>query len=67
MTQFSLSRNYQQVSLAMCSLRRLFGHVNRTQPPVTLFDTAQVHRLVANEDLVGEALAPFRGQGVIAT
>jgi aryl-alcohol dehydrogenase-like predicted oxidoreductase len=34
---------------------------------VTLFDTAQVYGPFANEELVGEALAPFRGQVTIAT
>lgn len=34
---------------------------------VTFFDTAQVYGPFANEKLVGEALAPFRGQVVIAT
>jgi aryl-alcohol dehydrogenase-like predicted oxidoreductase len=34
---------------------------------VTLFDTAQVYGPFTNEDLVGEALAPFRDQVVIAT
>jgi aryl-alcohol dehydrogenase-like predicted oxidoreductase len=34
---------------------------------VTFFDTAQVYGPFANEELVGEALAPFRGQIVIAT
>jgi aryl-alcohol dehydrogenase-like predicted oxidoreductase len=34
---------------------------------VTFFDTAEVYGPHANEDLVGEALAPFRGQIVIAT
>jgi len=34
---------------------------------VTLFDTAQAYVPFTNEDLVGEALAPFRGQVVIAT
>ena len=34
---------------------------------VTLFDTAEVYGPLANEELVGEALAPFRGQVVIAT
>jgi aryl-alcohol dehydrogenase-like predicted oxidoreductase len=34
---------------------------------VTLFDTAQVYGPFTNEKLVGEALAPFRGQVVIAT
>jgi len=34
---------------------------------VTLFDTAEVYGPLTNEELVGEALAPFRGQVVIAT
>jgi aryl-alcohol dehydrogenase-like predicted oxidoreductase len=34
---------------------------------VTLFDTAQVYGPFANEELIGEALAPFRDQIVIAT
>jgi len=34
---------------------------------VTLFDTAEVYGPFANEELVGEALAPFRDQVVIAT
>src|SRR3954462_448660 len=34
---------------------------------VTLFDTAQIYGPFANEELVGEALAPFREQVVIAT
>jgi len=34
---------------------------------VTFFDTAQVYGPFTNEELVGEALAPFRGEVVIAT
>src|SRR6059036_2174775 len=34
---------------------------------VTFFDTAEAYGPFTNEDLVGEALAPFRGQVVIAT
>ena len=34
---------------------------------VTFFDTAEVYGPLANEELVGEALAPFREQLVIAT
>src|SRR5499427_6596302 len=34
---------------------------------VTFFDTAEVYGPLANEVLVGEALAPFRGRVVIAT
>src|SRR6266498_1110986 len=34
---------------------------------ITFFDTAEVYGPFTNEQLVGEALAPFRGQVVIAT
>src|SRR5918996_503877 len=34
---------------------------------VTLFDTAEVYGPFVNEELVGEALAPVRGEVVIAT
>jgi aryl-alcohol dehydrogenase-like predicted oxidoreductase len=34
---------------------------------VTFFDTAEIYGPFLNEELVGEALAPFRGQVVIAT
>ncbi len=34
---------------------------------ITFFDTAEVYGPFLNEDLVGDALAPFRGQVVIAT
>src|SRR5437870_5811394 len=34
---------------------------------VTFFDTAEAYGPFANEELVGEALAPIRGQVVIAT
>ena len=34
---------------------------------VTFFDTAEVYGPFINEELVGEALAPFRKQMVIAT
>ena len=34
---------------------------------VTFFDTAQVYGPYTNEDLLGEALSPFRGQVAIAT
>ena len=34
---------------------------------VTFFDTAEVYGPLANEELVGEALFPFRGEVVIAT
>src|SRR5918911_2346064 len=34
---------------------------------VTFFDTAEVYGPFTNEELVGEALSPFRGQVVVAT
>jgi aryl-alcohol dehydrogenase-like predicted oxidoreductase len=34
---------------------------------ITFFDTAEVYGPFTNEELVGEALAPFRSQAVIAT
>ena len=34
---------------------------------VTFFDTAEAYGPFKNEEVVGEALAPFRGQVVIAT
>jgi aryl-alcohol dehydrogenase-like predicted oxidoreductase len=34
---------------------------------VTFFDTAEAYGPFTNEELVGEALAPFRGEVVIAT
>jgi aryl-alcohol dehydrogenase-like predicted oxidoreductase len=34
---------------------------------ITFFDTAEVYSPFTNEELVGEALAPFRGKVVIAT
>src|SRR5437899_6582398 len=34
---------------------------------VTFFDTAEVYGPFMNEELVGEALAPFRGRVVIVT
>jgi len=34
---------------------------------VTFFDTAEVYGPFTNEELVGEALAPFRNQVIIAT
>src|SRR2546425_4130787 len=37
------------------------------QRGITFFDTAEVYGPLNNEELVGEALSPFRGQVVIAT
>jgi aryl-alcohol dehydrogenase-like predicted oxidoreductase len=45
----------------MSLIRSAFEH------GVTFFDTAEAYGPFANEELVGEALAPFRGQVVIAT
>ena len=42
-------------------------HSGRSRARVTLFDTAQVYGPFTNEDVVGEALAPFRDEVVIAT
>src|SRR5512137_1025003 len=42
----------------------LHGAVDRG---ITFFDTAEVYGPFNNEELVGEALVPFRGQVVIAT
>ena len=46
------------------SIRVLRGAVERG---VTFFDTAEVYGAGHNEELVGEALAPFKGRVVIAT
>lgn len=42
----------------------LHAAVNRG---ITFFDTAEVYGPFTNEDLVGEALAPFKGKVIIAT
>jgi aryl-alcohol dehydrogenase-like predicted oxidoreductase len=47
---------------AMISLLR-----SAVERGVTFFDTAEVYGPFTNEELVGEALAPFRGQVVVAT
>src|SRR5688572_6723143 len=46
---------------AISLIRTAFEH------GITFFDTAEVYGPFANEELVGEALAPFREQVVIAT
>ncbi len=40
---------------------------NAVEMGVTFFDTAEVYGPLLNEELLGEALEPFRGQVVIAT
>ncbi|HEY5808406.1 MAG TPA: aldo/keto reductase, partial [Povalibacter sp.] len=46
------------------SIRLIHAAVERG---VTLFDTAEVYGPFTNEELVGEALAPFKGKVAIAT
>src|SRR5688500_11449057 len=41
--------------------------VSAVELGVTFFDTAEIYGPFNNEELVGEALAPVRGQVVIAT
>jgi aryl-alcohol dehydrogenase-like predicted oxidoreductase len=59
-----MSWSYNPVPDRSEMLRLLHVAVDRG---VTFFDTAEVYGPLANEDLVGEALEPFRGQVVIAT
>ncbi|MHC5721347.1 MAG: aldo/keto reductase, partial [Nostoc sp.] len=40
---------------------------NAVEQGVTFFDTAEVYGPFTNEEIVGEALAPFRNEVVIAT
>src|SRR6188472_54877 len=48
--------------------QEMFGLIRTAvERGVTFFDTAEVYGPFTNEELVGEALAPFRGQVVIAT
>jgi len=51
-----------KVKQAMISLLRA-----AVERGVTFFDTAEVYGPLTNEELIGEALAPFRDQVVIAT
>lgn len=46
---------------ALALIRRAF------EKGVTLFDTAEAYGPFTNEELVGEAVAPFRDQVVLAT
>jgi aryl-alcohol dehydrogenase-like predicted oxidoreductase len=59
-----MSWSYSPVPDRYAMLTLLRAAVDRG---VTFFDTAEVYGPHANEELVGEALAPFRGQVVIAT
>ena|GEM_PF-3094329 len=40
---------------------------NAVEQGITFFDTAEVYGPYTNEDIVGEALEPFKGKVVIAT
>jgi aryl-alcohol dehydrogenase-like predicted oxidoreductase len=51
----------QKISRIMTALLRA-----AVERGVTFFDTAEVYGPLLNEELVGEALAPFRGKVVIA-
>jgi aryl-alcohol dehydrogenase-like predicted oxidoreductase len=59
-----LSSSYGQPTEKQQAISLIRAAVERG---VTFFDTAQVYGSFANEALVGEALAPYRGQVVIAT
>lgn len=58
----SVSYGPHQDEAEMTSLLR-----SAVERGITFFDTAEVYGPFINEELVGEALAPFRGQVVIAT
>jgi aryl-alcohol dehydrogenase-like predicted oxidoreductase len=59
-----LSHGYGPAADKQQAISLIRGAVERG---VTFFDTAEVYGPFTNEELVGEALAPFRGQVVIAT
>jgi len=59
-----LSFGYGKVTERQEAIALLRAAVERG---VTLFDTAQAYGPFTNEEVVGEALAPFRGQVAIAT
>ena len=59
-----LSHGYGPATDKQQALALIRGAVERG---VTLFDTAEIYGPFTNEELVGEALAPFRRQVVIAT
>jgi len=60
----AMSANYGPAGDRQEMIAVIRGAVDRG---VTFFDTAEVYGPFANEELVGEALAPLRGQVVIAT
>ena len=59
-----LSDGYGPAADKQEGIKLIRGAVERG---VTLFDTAEVYGPFTNEELVGEALAPFRNDVVIAT
>ncbi len=59
-----MSYSYSPIPDRRDMLRLLGEAVDRG---VTFFDTAEVYGPFTNEELVGEALAPFRGRVVVAT
>jgi aryl-alcohol dehydrogenase-like predicted oxidoreductase len=59
-----LSQSYLPVPTRKEGVELIRAAVDRG---VTFFDTAEVYGPFANEEIVGEALAPVRGQVVIAT
>lgn len=59
-----LSHGYGTPANRQHAIRMIRAAVERG---VTFFDTAQVYGPFTNEDVVGEALAPFRDEVVIAT
>ncbi len=80
MQQRTLGSNLQVSALGLGCMRMSFGDspVGTRQEMIdligaavergiTFFDTAEVYGPFTNEELVGEALQPFRGQVVIAT
>ena len=52
---------YPEKNEAIATLRQA------VEAGITFFDTAEVYSMFKNEELVGEALAPFRNEVVIAT
>lgn len=60
----SMTSAYGPAAATSDAIALIRGAVERG---VTFFDTAEVYGPFANEELVGEALAPFKGRVVIAT
>ena len=60
----SMTSAYGPAAATSDAIALIRGAVERG---VTFFDTAEVYGPFANEELVGEALAPFKGRVVLAT